>query len=84
MGNRKKQWRKQQMSKFANTRYFEVIEEIESLGEDYSRGYAIKLLVDIGVPMSEATDFCDDLEARGDMLLDNMAEQQREEGKEDS
>tara|TARA_R100001244_G_scaffold118658_1_gene88351 strand:- start:426 stop:644 length:219 start_codon:yes stop_codon:yes gene_type:complete len=71
------------MSRTYNTRYFEAIEEIESLGEDYNRGYAIRLLVDVGMPMSEATDFCDDLEARGDMLLDNMAEQQREEGKED-
>tara|TARA_R100001163_G_C5032978_1_gene172732 strand:+ start:354 stop:635 length:282 start_codon:yes stop_codon:yes gene_type:complete len=67
------------MSKFANGKYFEVIEEIQNLGEDYSRAYAVKLLIDVGMSMSEVTDFLDDLEQRWDMEAEGLAEQQREQ-----
>jgi len=67
------------MSKFANGKYFEVIEEIQNLGEDYSRAYAVKLLIDVGMSMSEVTEFLDDLEQRWDMEAEGLAEQQREQ-----
>tara|TARA_R100001463_G_scaffold49626_5_gene99523 strand:- start:4975 stop:5256 length:282 start_codon:yes stop_codon:yes gene_type:complete len=67
------------MSKFANGKYFEVIEEIQSSGEDYSRAYAVKLLIDVGMSMSEVTDFLDELEQRWDMEAEGLAEQQREQ-----
>ena len=67
------------MSKFANGKYFEVIEEIKNLGEDYSRAYAVKLLIDVGMSMSEVTEFLDDLEQRWDMEAEGLAEQQREQ-----
>ena len=67
------------MSKFANGKYFEVIEEIQNLGEDYSRAYAVKLLIDVGMSMSEVTEFLDDLEQRWDMEAEGLTEQQKEQ-----
>lgn len=67
------------MSKFANGKYFEVIEKIQNLGEDYSRAYAVKLLIDVGMSMSEVTEFLDDLEQRWDMEAEGLTEQQKEQ-----
>tara|TARA_R100001530_G_scaffold116279_2_gene83321 strand:+ start:2981 stop:3262 length:282 start_codon:yes stop_codon:yes gene_type:complete len=68
------------MSKYANSKYFDVIEEIENSGEDYNRGHSIRALVDVGMSMEEASEFLNDLEQRWDMETEGMAEQQREKG----
>tara|TARA_A100000172_G_C3041450_1_gene110665 strand:+ start:1472 stop:1753 length:282 start_codon:yes stop_codon:yes gene_type:complete len=67
------------MSRYANGKYFEVIEMIQSSGEDYNRANAIKLLIDVGMSMSEVTDFLNELEQRWDMEAEGIAEQQREQ-----
>lgn len=68
------------MSRYANGKYFEVIEMIQSSGENYNRANAIKLLIDVGMSMSEVTEFLDDLESKWDMEAEGLAEQQRENG----
>ena len=68
------------MSRYANGKYFEVIEMIQSSGENYNRANAIKLLIDVGMSMSEVTDFLNELEQRWDMEAEGIAEQQREQG----
>jgi len=67
------------MSRYANGKYFEVIEMIQSSGENYNRANAIKLLIDVGMSMSEVTDFLNELEQRWDMEAEGIAEQQREQ-----
>ena len=68
------------MSRYVNGKYFEVIEMIQGSGEDYSRANAIKLLIDVGMSMSEVTEFLNDLESKWDMEAEGLAEQQRENG----
>lgn len=68
------------MSRYANGKYFEVIEMIQSSGENYNRANAIKLLIDVGMSMSEVTEFLNDLESKWDMEAEGLAEQQRENG----
>tara|TARA_Y100001963_G_C6753504_1_gene435480 strand:- start:1523 stop:1747 length:225 start_codon:yes stop_codon:yes gene_type:complete len=69
------------MSKVFNDYYFDaldVIEEIKSEPEEYSRFHALAKLVDVGCPYDLAKQLLDNLESEWDVLADYYAEVQRE------
>tara|TARA_R100001015_G_C4631844_1_gene194706 strand:- start:870 stop:1085 length:216 start_codon:yes stop_codon:yes gene_type:complete len=67
------------MSKLYNKNFFEAMEEIESMGESYKRGHALKLLLDAGCSLDESTEILDGLESKWDAMADNLKDQQREQ-----
>ena len=67
------------MSRLYNTNFFEAMDEIESMGESYKRGHALKLLMDSGCSLDESTEILDRLECKWDAMADNLKDQQREQ-----
>tara|TARA_R100001509_G_scaffold30468_1_gene16312 strand:- start:5611 stop:5841 length:231 start_codon:yes stop_codon:yes gene_type:complete len=67
------------MSRTFNKQFFEAIEEIESMGESYKRGHALKLLIDSGCSLEESSEILDDIESKWDAMIDNLIDQQREQ-----